>query len=509
MTQPLSAEELKQAIDTPVFHLVGDCADTIPVRTCVVGGYVRDILLRRHSKDIDFVAVGSGIDLAKSVARKLKVRISVYATYGTAQVRADGQELEFVGARKESYTPDSRNPEVSAGSLEDDLRRRDFTINAMALSVNSEDFGALIDPFDGLTDLQRRTLRTPLDPDVTFSDDPLRMMRAIRFATQLDFRIDPDTFEAIKRNASRLEIITRERINDELSKIMRSPRPSVGWRLLDESGLLPLVFPEIIELKGVETVEGKGHKDNFAHTLQVLDNVAERSDKEWLRWAALLHDIGKPATKRFEPGVGWTFKNHNFIGEKMIPRIFRRHKLPLNEKMKYVAKLVGLHMRPQAVGDDDVTDRGIRRLCREAGEDLEDLMILAEADITSKNPVKVQRILKNFRYVRERMKEVADRDAEREWENPVNGHMIKALFGLPDSPLLGELRNRIKEEIYCIPEHENFDYAMAYLLKIAPEYDLVPLPDVDIESLRTLGVRKKEKDASSAVENEPVRGVGG
>lgn len=492
MNYLMTAEELRDAIDKPVFRLVGECADSMPVRACVVGGYVRDLLLHRHSKDIDFVAAGSGIELARHVARRLHSGVSVFATYGTAQVKSRGQELEFVGARKESYTPESRNPQVSAGSLDDDLRRRDFTINAMALSVNHSDFGTLIDPFGGLDDLRRRTIRTPLDPDITFSDDPLRMMRAIRFATQLDFFIDPVTFAAIKRNAARLSIITRERINDELGKIMRSARPSVGWRLLDEAGLLTAVFPELLALKGVETMEGKGHKDNFAHTLKVLDNVAGRSDNEWLRWAALLHDVGKPQTKRFEPSVGWTFKNHNFIGEKMIPRIFRRHKMPLNDKMKYVAKLVGLHMRPQAVGDEDVTDRGIRRLSREAGADLPDLMLLAEADITSKNPVKVQRILRNFKYVRERLKDVADRDAEREWENPINGHMIKALFGLPDGPLLGELRNRIKDEIYCIPEHENFDYAFDYLLKIAPEYGLTPLAGIDKESLRTVGVKQRQ-----------------
>ena len=495
MTEPLTPADIAAAIDTPLFHMVGECADNLSQRACVVGGYVRDLLLQRHSKDIDFVAVGNGIELARSVSRRLGGRVSVFATYGTAQVRKQSLELEFVGARKESYTPDSRNPEVKAGSLDDDLRRRDFTVNAMAMSVNSADFGTLIDPFGGLDDLRRRILRTPLDPDITFSDDPLRMMRAVRFATQLDFRIHPDTFRAIKANAERLRIITRERINDELGKIMRSRRPSVGWRLLDETGLLNIVFPELLPLKGVESVEGKGHKDNFAHTLKVLDNVAERSDNEWLRWAALLHDIGKPQTKRFEPGTGWTFKNHNFVGQKMVPRLFRSHKLPLNEKMKYVAKLVGMHMRPQAVGDDDVTDRGIRRMSREAGDDLEDLMILAEADITSKNPAKVRRILDNFRYVRSRLAEVATKDDWREWENPVNGHMLKALFNLQDGPLLGTLRERIKEEIYCIPEKENFDYALKYLLTIAPEYGLVPVPGYDPDALRTIGVKHREKDS--------------
>ena len=488
---PFLPEELIRAIDTPVFHAVGECADCMPVQACVVGGYVRDLLLGRKSKDVDFVAVGSGIELARKVATRLKGKVSVFATYGTAQVKTRHLELEFVGARRESYTPESRNPEVQAGTLADDLSRRDFTINAMAISVNAADFGTLTDPYGGLEDLRKRTLRTPLDPDITFSDDPLRMMRAIRFATQLDFLIHPDTFRAIRANADRLHIITRERINDELGKIMRAARPSVGWRLLDEAGLLKIVFPELLDLKGVETVEGKGHKDNFAHTLKVLDNVAEKSDNEWLRWAALLHDIGKPQTKRFEPGLGWTFRNHNFIGRKMVPRLFRKYKLPLNEKMKYVAKLVDMHMRPQAVGDDDVTDRGIRRMSREAGDDLNDLMLLAEADITSKNPQKVKRILNNFRYVRDRLAEVADKDGWREWSNPVNGHMLKELFGITDGPLLGTLLTRVKEEIYCIPEKETFDYALDFLLEIAPEYGLTPLPGYDREHLRTVGVKKK------------------
>lgn len=492
MKPHLSVEDLHDAIDTSLFHTVGECADKMGMKACVVGGYVRDLLLRRHSKDIDFVAVGSGIELARTVAKRMHGHLSIFATYGTAQVKTRTDELEFVGARKESYTPESRNPEVIGGTLEDDLRRRDFTVNAMALSINANDFGTLIDPFGGLQDLHRRTLRTPLDPDITFSDDPLRMLRAIRFATQLDFLIEPATFRAIKRNAERLRIITRERVNDELGKIMRAPRPSVGWRLLDEAGLLHIIFPELLELKGVETIEGRGHKDNFAHTLKVLDNVAERSDNEWLRWAALLHDIGKPQTKKYEPGIGWTFRNHNFIGEKMVPRLFKRHKLPLNEKMKYVAKLVGLHMRPQAVGEDEVTDRGIRRMSREAGEDLDDLMILAEADITSKNPAKVKRILDNFKYVRSRLAEVASKDDWREWKNPINGHMIKLLFNLQDGPMLKILQDRIKDEIYCIPEKENFDYALEFLLSISSEYGLEADSNIDMELLRNTGIKKRQ-----------------
>jgi poly(A) polymerase len=347
-----------------------------------------------------------------------------------------------------------------------------------------------------MSDLYNKILRTPLDPDVTFSDDPLRMMRAVRFAAQLDFMIYPDTFDAIKRNAERIKIITKERINDELGKILRSPRPSIGFRLLDESGLLPLIFPELCALKGVESVENLGHKDNFNHTLQVLDNVAARSDKEWLRWAALLHDIGKPATKKFEPGRGWTFRNHNFIGEKMVPRIFRNMKLPLNEKMKYVAKLVGMHMQPQAVGEEQVTDRAIRRMSKEAGEDLEDLMILAEADITSKNKAKVQRILENFQYVRNRLAEVSSKDDWREWENPINGNMIMAMFSLErgnveDGKVIGMIRDRIKDEIFCIPERDNFDFAYDFLLQIAPEYGLTIDKDIDKEQIRAMVKKRK------------------
>jgi poly(A) polymerase len=489
---------LRDKIDERVFHLVGDSADEMGLTACVVGGYVRDLLLRRPSKDIDFVAEGSGIELARRVASKVGkgAHVSVFATYGTAQVRYGKTELEFVGARRESYNIDSRNPVVESGTLAEDLSRRDFTVNAMAISVNKDSFGEIIDPYDGMSDLYNKILRTPLDPDVTFSDDPLRMMRAVRFAAQLDFMIYPDTFDAIKRNAERIKIITKERINDELGKILRSPRPSIGFRLLDESGLLPLIFPELCALKGVESVENLGHKDNFNHTLQVLDNVAARSDKEWLRWAALLHDIGKPATKKFEPGRGWTFRNHNFIGEKMVPRIFRNMKLPLNEKMKYVAKLVGMHMQPQAVGEEQVTDRAIRRMSKEAGEDLEDLMILAEADITSKNKAKVQRILENFQYVRNRLAEVSSKDDWREWENPINGNMIMAMFSLErgnveDGMVIGKLRDRIKDEIYCIPEKDNFDYAYDFLLQIAPEYGITLAPDIDKEQVRAMVKKRK------------------
>lgn len=460
------AEDLK----LPIFRQIGSVADEMGRDVYVVGGYVRDIFLNRTSSDIDFVTIGSGIELAEHVADTLGRRksLSVYANYGTAQVRSGDLELEFVGARRESYSRDSRNPIVEDGTLEDDQNRRDFTINAMAVCLNADRFGELVDPFNGIVDLHSKLIRTPLDPDITFSDDPLRMMRAIRFATQLDFTIQPETFEAIRRNRQRIEIITKERINDELSKIMRSPKPSTGFRLLDEAGLLELIFPSICTLKGVETKEGKGHKDNFWHTLQVVDNVASKSDNEWLRWAALFHDIGKPATKRYDAKLGWTFHNHNFIGEKMIPRIFKQMKLPLNEKMKYVSKLVGLHMRPQSVGEEGVSDSGVRRLITEAGEDLEDLMTLAEADITSKNPAKVRRQLEGFAKLRERMSEINDADALRNWKSPVDGNEIMEYFRIPPSSVIKEIKDAVKEAILEGEIPYTHDDAWAYVLRIAP-----------------------------------------
>lgn len=444
-----SNTNLASELTLPVFRKIGETADEMQREVYVVGGYVRDIFLRRTSSDIDFVTVGSGIELATAVAQRLNrgKGLSVYANYGTAQVKCSNLELEFVGARRESYSRESRNPIVEDGTLEDDQNRRDFTINAMAISLNKDSFGKLVDPFDGVEDLKRGIIRTPLDPDITFSDDPLRMMRAIRFATQLNFKIYPETFEAIKRNRERIKIITRERINDELSKIMRSPRPSVGFKLLDECGLLELIFPTILTLKGVETVEGKGHKDNFYHTLQVLDNLAEKSDNEWLRWSALLHDIGKPVTKRYDERLGWTFHNHNYVGEKMIPRIFKQMKMPLNEKMKYVAKLVGLHMRPQSVGEEGVSDSGVRRLITEAGDELDDLMLLAEADITSKNPAKVKRQLAGFAALRQRMGEINDADALRNWKSPVDGNEIMEYFQIPPCSRIKEIKEDVKEAI--------------------------------------------------------------
>ena len=461
---------LSKDLKLSVFNRIGEIADEMNREVYIVGGYVRDIFLKRTSSDIDFVTVGSGIELATEVAQRLNhgKGLSVFATYGTAQVKLRDLELEFVGARKESYVRESRNPIVEDGTLEDDQNRRDFTINAMAICLNKDRFGELVDPFNGIADLEARIIRTPLDPDITFSDDPLRMMRAIRFATQLDFEIHPETFVAIRRNRERISIITKERINDELYKIMRSPRPSVGFRLLDESGLLELIFPSVYALKGVETKEGRGHKDNFYHTLQVVDNVAAKSDNEWLRWAALLHDIGKPVTKRYDEKIGWTFHNHNFIGEKMIPRVFKQMKLPLNDKMKYVAKLVGLHMRPQSVGEEGVSDSGVRRLITDAGEDLEDLMTLAEADITSKNPAKVRRQLEGFAKLRERMAEINDADALRNWKSPVDGNEIMQHFQIPPSAAIKQIKDAVKEAILEGEIPYTHDDAWAYVLRIAP-----------------------------------------
>lgn len=457
-------------------HTVGIAADELQLECYVVGGYVRDIFLKRHSKDIDFVTVGSGIEVAKSVAHKLGkgAHLSVFRTYGTAQVKRGDTELEFVGARKESYTPESRNPIVQTGTLTDDLSRRDFTINALAVCVNENRFGELIDLFNGLSDMQAQIIRTPLDPDITFSDDPLRMMRAVRFATQLNFKIHPDTLEAICRNAKRITIITRERIMDELMKIMRSPIPSIGWHLLADTGLLQYIFPELDAMRGVDTVNGRSHKDNFQHTLEVLDKVALNSDDVWLRWSALLHDIAKPVTKRWDDKIGWTFHNHNFIGARMVPKIFKAMKFPLNDHMKYVCKMVELHMRPIALVEDGVTDSAVRRLLHDAGDDLEDLMTLCRADITSKNPEKVRRHLANFDHVREKMTELEARDHIRNFQPPVKGEEIMRMFDLKPCREVGLIKDAIKDAILdgIIPNDR--DAAWQFMINKAKELGLTP-----------------------------------
>ena len=473
----IDRQKIETHVNQPIMKLVGSVADEIGRECYVVGGYVRDIFLERPSNDMDFVTVGSGIEVARAVASRLgkRAHLAVFRTYGTAQVKTRQWELEFVGARRESYHRESRNPIVEDGTLDDDQKRRDFTINAMAICLNKERYGELLDPFDGIGDMERRIIRTPLDPDITFSDDPLRMMRAVRFATQLDFEIYPDTFEAIRHNAGRIKIITRERIADELMKIMHSERPSRGWILLDQCDLLPLIFPELAALKGVETVNGRGHKDNFMHTLQVLDNVAASSDDVWLRWAALLHDVGKARTKRWDPQMGWTFHNHNFIGEKMVPKIFAKMRLPLNEHMKYVKKLVGLHMRPIALVEDEVTDSAVRRLLFDAGDDIDDLMTLCKADITSKNQIKVQRFRENFDLVKQKLVDIEEKDRVRNFQPPVDGEEIMTTFGLMPSRPVGYIKDAIKDAI--LDGIITNDYASAYqlMLEKAKELDIEPV----------------------------------
>ena len=470
---------LKSKLKSKIFPTVGGVADEMGREAYVVGGYVRDLIIGRPSKDIDFVTVGSGIELAQNVGKALggKTEVVVFRNYGTAQLHRRGMELEFVGARRESYRHDSRNPIVEDGTLDDDLARRDFTINAMAISVNSGTYGELIDRYDGLGDISRRVIRTPGDPDITFSDDPLRMMRAIRFATQLQFDIDPVTFAGIARNASRIEIISSERIKDELFKIMASPKPSIGWGLLLASGLLERIMPELARMKGIDIVHGRGHKDNFRHTMLVLDAVAAASDNVYLRWAALLHDIGKPVTKHWDEVRGWTFHNHNFVGAKMVKNIFRRMRFPMGNEMRYVAKLVELHMRPIALVEDEVTDSAVRRLANYAEEDLADLMLLARADITSKDEARKARYLANFDLVEEKFRQTEAKDIERNRKNPVDGTEIMALFGLPQSPEVGFYAKSLKQAIKDCVIEDTREAAFRYLVELAAERGTKPLYD--------------------------------
>lgn len=469
-----SDAELAQILDKDIFHFIGEAADELHLDCYVVGGYVRDIFLERPSNDIDVVVVGSGIKVADALRRKLgrKAHISVFKNFGTAQVKYKDLEVEFVGARRESYSHDSRKPIVEDGTLEDDQNRRDFTINAMAIQLNKAHFGELVDPFGGIEDLEDGIIRTPLDPDITFSDDPLRMMRCVRFATQLKFFIEDETFEALTRNADRLKIISGERICDELNKIMKSAQPSRGFVDLQRSGLLNLILPELAALDIVETKNGRAHKNNFYHTLEVLDNVAKKSDNLWLRWAALLHDIGKTRSKRWDPALGWTFHNHNFLGAKMVPEIFRRLKEPMDMKMKYVQKLVDLHMRPIVIADEVVTDSAVRRLLNDAGDDIDDLMTLCEADITSKNQVRKRQFLENFRMVREKIADLKERDYKRLLQPVIDGNEIMEMFHLNPCREVGALKQCLKDAVLDNKVENEREPLMQLLMKKAEEMGL-------------------------------------
>lgn len=502
--RPISYAE--QFLDNPIFKIVSSVAAEKGVRAFVIGGYVRDCFLGVRSGDIDIVVEGSGPAFARAVGKIVHSRVSIFETYGTAMLRYKGTEVEFVGARKESYSRESRNPLVEAGTLLDDQKRRDFTINAMAFSLNGDDYGVLVDPFGGMEDLEKGIIRTPLDPDKTFDDDPLRMLRAVRFATRLStwekyFNITPECFESIKRNAPRLEILTKERIVEELNKILITDHPSMGFFLMDKAGMLQYILPDLLKLKGVQMMEGRAHKENFAHTLQVLDNVAEAekaaiaegllhdyedvgnefketvrtSPNVWLRWAALLHDIGKPASKQFDPVAGWSFHGHEVIGSKMVPKIFKSLKMPLNEKMKYVQKLVFLHGRPQTLVTEEITDSAVRRLLFEAGNDIDDLMLLCKSDITSKNERKVEVLKSNFDLVMGKMKEVEQKDAMRNWKNPISGDYIMDLYGLPPCRILGQMKESIKEAILNGEIENSFEAADRLLRELMSADGYIPV----------------------------------